>query len=88
MVVIGTFSTVRLVLLELLYQADPLKKLDQNRQTPKRRNGPQRVADFDSSTTEKGLKFLPIVLFRRLRRICIHNLFSHKRLEQNETSLP
>src|SRR4029077_12685187 len=33
-------------------------------------------------------KFLPIVLFRRLRRILNHNSFSHKRLEQNETSFP
>jgi integrase len=33
-------------------------------------------------------KFLPIVLFRRLRRILKHNLFSHKRLEQNDAHLP
>jgi hypothetical protein len=30
---------------------------------------------------------LPIVLFQRLRRIFFHNLFSQKRLEQNETLL-
>jgi hypothetical protein len=32
MVVIGTFGTVKLALLELLDQPDPAKKLDQNRQ--------------------------------------------------------
>jgi hypothetical protein len=54
---------------------------------PKRRHSTQRVADFDLSATEKRLKFLPIVLFQRLRRIFLHNLFSHNRLEQNESPL-
>jgi len=49
---------------------------------------PQRVANFDLSATKKRLKLLPIVLFRRLRKMFLHNSFSHKRLEQNEASLP
>src|SRR5271165_2537582 len=87
MVVIGTFGAVRLPLLELLNQSDPSKKFDQNRQAPKRGNSAQRVADFDLSATKKRLKFLPIVLFQRLRRIFNHNSFSDKRLEQNEPPL-
>ena len=61
--------------------------LDQNRQAAKGGNCAQRLADFDLSATKKRLKFLPIVLFQRLRRIFFHNLFSQKRLEQNETLL-
>jgi hypothetical protein len=60
-------SSLRLPLLELLNQPDPAKKFDQNRQAPKRGNSAQRVADFDLSSTKKRPKFLPIVLFRRLK---------------------
>jgi hypothetical protein len=38
-------------------------------------------------TAKKRLKFLPIVLFRRLRKMFLHNSFSHKRLERNEVDL-
>jgi len=31
---------------------------------------------------------LPIVLFRRLKAMFLHNSFSHNRLEQNELDLP
>src|SRR5215510_10402238 len=37
---------------------------------------------------KKRLKFLPIVLFRRLKGMFLHNSFSHNRLEQNELDLP
>ena len=37
--------------------------------------------------TKKRRKFLPIVLFQRLRAMFLHNSFSHKRFVQKETSL-
>jgi hypothetical protein len=79
---------IRLYLLELLNQADAPKKFDQNRQAPKGSHCTQGVADFDLPTPKKRLKFLPIVLFRHLKGMFLHNSFSHKRLEQNEADLP
>src|SRR6516162_11641480 len=87
-VMIRTFGLVELLTLELLNQADAPKKFDQNRQAPKGSHRTQRVADFDLPTPKKRLKFLPIVLFRRLKGMFLHNSFSHNRLEQNELDLP
>jgi hypothetical protein len=84
---IGTLWPIRPSFLEFFDQPDPTEKFDQNRQAAKGRHCPQGVAEFDLSPTKKRLKFLPIVLFRRLRRIFDHNLFSHNRLEQNESLL-
>jgi len=36
LVMVGTFGLIELSALELLNQSDPAKKLDQNRQAPKR----------------------------------------------------
>ena len=88
LVMIGTFGLIELSALELFNQSNPSQKLDQNRQASKGGDRSERVAEFDLSSTKKGPKFLPIVLFRRLRRILKHNLFSHKRLEQNDAHLP
>src|SRR5207253_3138292 len=59
---------------------------NENRQASQGCHCPQGVADFNLSSAKERPKFLPIVLFRRLRRIFYHNLFSHQRLEQNEAS--
>jgi hypothetical protein len=48
MVVIGTFGTVKLALLELLDQPDPAKKLDQNRQILAHRTNADPVAEEDA----------------------------------------
>src|SRR5260370_2237961 len=77
-VMIGTFGLIELSVLQLLDQADPSEKLDQNRQATKGRDRPQRVANFDLSATKKRLKFLPTILFPPLRRIFNHNSFPQK----------
>jgi hypothetical protein len=49
---------------------------------------PQRVAKFKLSTPEKGLRISALVLFRCGGDFFDRTLFSPKRLEQNELSLP
>src|SRR5260370_26831330 len=73
---------------QLAQQPNPPQKLNENPQPAKGSHCTHRVTDFNLSGTKKRVKFLPIVLFRRLRRIFHHNLFSHNRLEQNESPLP
>src|SRR6266851_710663 len=67
---------------------DAQDETNENRQPAKGSHCTHRVTDFNLSGTKKRIKFLPIVLFRRLRRIFHHNLLSHNRLEQNESPLP
>jgi hypothetical protein len=52
-VMIGTFGLIEPSVLQLLDQADPSEKLDQNRQATKGRDRQQRVANFDLSATKK-----------------------------------
>src|SRR5260370_10389853 len=87
-VMIGTFWLVGWSASQLVHQPNPPQKLNENRQPAKGSHCTHRVTDFNLSGTKKRVKFLPIVLFRRLRRIFHHNLFSHNRLEQNESPLP
>src|SRR5713226_8412703 len=87
-VMIGTFWLVGWSASQLVHQPNPPQKLNENRQPAKGSHCTHRVTDFNLSGTKKRIKFLPIVLFRRLRRIFHHNLFSHNRLEQNESPLP
>src|SRR5258708_39445097 len=83
---VGTLRLVGPSVRQLLHQLNPTQKLNENRQPSEGRYGPQRVADFELSSAKERPKFLPIVLFRSLRRIFYHNLFSHQCLEQNEAS--
>src|SRR5260370_27266687 len=87
-VMIGTFWLVGWSASQLVHQPNPPQKLNENRQPAKGSHCTHRVTDFNLSGTKKRVKFLPIVLFPRLRRIFHHNLFSHNRLEQNESPLP
>src|SRR5260221_13270505 len=83
---VGTLRLVGPSVRQLLHQLNPTQKLNENRQPSEGRNCPQRVADFELSSAKERPKVLPIVLFRSLRRIFYHNLFSHQCLEQNEAS--